>query len=303
MCRTLGVVHTTTVPYNPQGNAYLERVHGQFKSIFGAESSAWAEHVDLKTYMYNQARNRITGMVPFLLFFGRIPNGPLNAKLPGKKSADLRFSYLLKLQDNFEKLMQDSVRRQEDVAAKIQEYYKHHTRKFSMGDKVWYLDPKIAGGVSNRWSGPHLVIGLKNETTYEVLNRNSHKIILCPTHRLRKHLPREDFLRREGLLPWKETEKPGGVNDAESDSEDNQKFEFDFSDSDQDPDPGEIDAERSDTPDAASEGTDSECSETRFEEPDPETPDLESEDDPRPMREAAGWAAAKIQEDAWNKRT
>ena len=117
-------------------------------------------------------------MVPFLMFFGRIPNGPMNSKLPGKKSIDSRFSYLLKLQDNFEKLMQESVQRQEDVTAKIQEYYKHHTRKFSMGDKVWYLDPKAAGGVTNRWSGPNLVIKLKNENTYKVLSWDSHKVIL-----------------------------------------------------------------------------------------------------------------------------
>ena len=317
MCKTLGVVHTKTVPYNPQGNAYLERVHGQFKSIFRAESSAWTEHVDLKTYMYNQARNRITGMVPFLLFFGRIPNGPMNLKLPGKKSTDSRFSYLLKLQDNFEKVMQESVQRQVDVTAKIQEYYKNHTKKFSMGEKVWYLDPKAAGGVINRWSGPHLVIGLKNENTYEVLSRDSRRVILCPTHRLRRHLPREDFLRREGLLPWNDIEKPGGVRDGDSDSEDTQKFEFDFSDSDQDPDPEEIEAERSiesDAHDASSEAsvrtsgqgqsdTSSECSETRFDEPDQDAPDSGSEDDRRPVREAAGWAAAKIQEDAWNKRT
>ena len=46
--------------------------------------------------------------------------------------------------------MHESVHRQEDVTAKIQEYYKHLARKFSMGDEVWYLYPKAAGGVTNR---------------------------------------------------------------------------------------------------------------------------------------------------------
>ena len=69
-----GVEQSTTMPYNPHGNAPMERLNhtliGLFKSLPKEWKSNWPLHLPSLVFVYNAMLHDTTGYQPYELMFG-----------------------------------------------------------------------------------------------------------------------------------------------------------------------------------------------------------------------------------------
>ena len=206
VCKRVGIHKSTTLGYNPTGNARLERAHGSFKlALRGVGGKNWTENLARRVFSYNISVHRITKFSPFELFFGRLPNLAIDSFFPPVEGGE---------QTNFERLraIEETCNNQ---SAKIVErecrlrfQYLASGEKFRCNDLVWYFQPESAK-LTRRWVGPYRVNRIINESVLELMDGTGNSIRVLK-YKVKRYVNRKDML--DAL--------PGGLQDL-SDDEDN----------------------------------------------------------------------------------
>ena len=170
--KRLGIVKTVTPPYNPQANR-VERAHKIVGQILRAdrkfEARAWPEKLAVATFAYNTAQNRVTGMSPYEIVFGRPPNLPLGIIFPFKEKETMtRSSYVETLKMRYSRIFAKVAESQNGVL--LTELARDQARggpAFAVGDTCYYFLGRVPKGLSkklaSRYLGPFEVIRVVSE--------------------------------------------------------------------------------------------------------------------------------------------
>ena len=84
LCDVLGVRKSRTTPYHPMSNGATERLNRTMIGLLGTLSedrkAKWKDYLPSLVHAYNCMRHETTGMAPYELMFGRVPNLPIDLK-------------------------------------------------------------------------------------------------------------------------------------------------------------------------------------------------------------------------------
>src|SRR5699024_2435350 len=102
----LGIRHSFSSAYHPQGNGIIERAHrfvgNALRSFAEDDPTRWDELIQVLVMSYNQTVHKSTGFTPYFLFFGR---PPINPFAPAEKGDERRDA--LQFADHAEKFEYD----------------------------------------------------------------------------------------------------------------------------------------------------------------------------------------------------
>ena len=86
LCEILSVQRLWTMPYHPQANGLVERLHQMIMCMIrklGDDKKAdWPSHLAEIVHAYNAAQSAVTGYSPHYLMFGRQPGLPVDFIFP-----------------------------------------------------------------------------------------------------------------------------------------------------------------------------------------------------------------------------
>ena len=86
MCIYLNIKKLRTLPYHPQMNGAIERVHQTLERMIAKLDNRrrrkWPKHLGSITHAYNSTRSQITGYSPYFLMMGRRPWLPIDLLFP-----------------------------------------------------------------------------------------------------------------------------------------------------------------------------------------------------------------------------
>ena len=82
MCKLLGIEKIRTMPYHPQTNGSVQRVHQTLQRMISKldleKCWKWPEHIRSVLIAYNATWSQVTGYSPYFLMFGRGPRLPVD---------------------------------------------------------------------------------------------------------------------------------------------------------------------------------------------------------------------------------
>ena len=86
LCDLLGITKIRTLPYHPQTNGTVERVHQKLRRMIAKmdpeKRAKWPSYLGPILIAYNATRSLITGYSPYFLMFGHRPRLPVNLLFP-----------------------------------------------------------------------------------------------------------------------------------------------------------------------------------------------------------------------------
>ena len=163
LCDLLGITKIRTLPYHPQTNGTVERVHQTLRRMIAKmdpkKRAKWPSHLGPILITYNATRSLITGYSPYFLMFGHQPRIPVDLLfLTVRRDENTRVTdeYVMFLNDKL-KLALASVRDTAILEAQRQKL--HYDRKAGAvelypGDKVLVKLDAFRGQrqkLKNRW--------------------------------------------------------------------------------------------------------------------------------------------------------
>ena len=178
LCKILGVQWLWTMPYHPQTNGLVERLHQMIMHMIGKleedKKANWPSHLAEIAHTYNSTQSAVTRYSPHYLMFGQWPRLPVNFVFPtiGSNEAPTREAsarsvdvYIASLRDRLRNTLQE-VQAQSTTEA--------HWQK-------WYYDRKI-GAVNlkpgdlvlvkvDAWKGKRKIKDRWEEETWEVVQQ------------------------------------------------------------------------------------------------------------------------------------
>ena len=88
LCDLLGITKIRTLPYHPQTNSGVKRVHQTLRRMIAKmdpdKRAQWPSHLGPILIAYNVTRSLITGYSPYFLMFGRRPRLPVDLLFPDR---------------------------------------------------------------------------------------------------------------------------------------------------------------------------------------------------------------------------
>ena len=191
VCKALGINKSVTLGYNPTGNSTLERVHGSLKpTLRGLEYQDWVRHLSNRVFYYNISVHNSTHFTPFELFFGRLPNVPIDLFFDKvKPTSTSGFEYLRDLEGKINFKSQQII----DKETKLRFKYLARKPNFVVGNKVWYHRPSMSK-LDRTWHGPFTVTKVVNDSVVEISDGkgNSLQVLI---YKIKHYVGRDDFLK------------------------------------------------------------------------------------------------------------
>ena len=206
MCRSLGILHTTTPSYNPQSNQ-VERSHRHLRACLKALENAdgdWEDHLPTALMGMRTCVHKTTNMTPFKAMFGReaqLPIDVITGAPPELYEAETIENWARKIEARMNKIY-EHIRDNTDKAIKRSEsrYTQPSLNSFKPGEKVWLytpaIDKKKGSKLTIPWTGPWLVQEKVSNILYNIITTGtwSKRTIatLVSVNRLKKFKEKTD---------------------------------------------------------------------------------------------------------------
>ena len=170
ICHLLGVEKLRTTVYKASTNAAVERFHRTLNSMLGRmiedNEKDWDMLLPYVMAAYRSSRHEATGFTPNYLLLGREVHAPVDLvyETPEVVASSSYEAYSDELENRFQyayALVRDHLG---EAAKRSKRYYDLHVRprRFSVGDWVYYYNPRKYTGKQEKWarkySGPYLVV-------------------------------------------------------------------------------------------------------------------------------------------------
>ena len=92
LCEILGIQQLRTMPYHPQTNGLVERLHQTIMHMIGKlgedKKANWPSHLAEIAHAYNATQSAFTGYSPHYLMFGQQPRLPVDFVFPTVGSSE-----------------------------------------------------------------------------------------------------------------------------------------------------------------------------------------------------------------------
>lgn len=180
LCRLLNIDKTRTTAYHPQSDGQVERFNRTLLSMLSKYVSEnqrdWDVHLQKVMMGYRTSKHESTKFTPAYILFGRELRLPLDVQyeLPDNSSSKYYSEYVLNAKERFLRAY-ETVRDNISHAQKtMKDYYdrKAYGEEFSVGDRVWYFDPRVKKGRSTKlnrpWKGPYIVKKKISDLVYRI---------------------------------------------------------------------------------------------------------------------------------------
>ena len=177
LCRICGITQIHTVPYRPQGNGVLERLHGTLKPILAkaaADGLDWLAVLPLALSAVRFIPNGSTGFSPAEVVYGRNPRSILDVLYEGWTNPDYSpidtSKWIIALNDQLE-VLRDSAALQNHLNKRKQNQKvnsRRKTRVYNPNDKVFVRIPGTRAALQASWEGPFSVVKHIPPLNYEV---------------------------------------------------------------------------------------------------------------------------------------
>ena len=210
MCIYLNIKKLHTLPYHPQMNGAVERVHQMLEWMITKLDNKWhrkwPEHLGSITHAYNSTRLQITGYSPYFLMMGHRPWLPVDLlfpttwTLPGTKGVNEYVKALYRQLREAIKLARVSAD-QEAAQHKCLYDRRAGVMELHRGDKVLVWLDTYRGAhwkLKNRWGS----------MLHTVVRRIADDI---PTYVIENEKGKQKVLHQARLLLWSSTEEEEGL--------------------------------------------------------------------------------------------
>lgn len=201
-------IHLSVTPsYHPQSNT-VERAHRDLGNALRAmvseenDPGLWEEYLPWALHALRTRINRITGVSPHQLVFGRnaaeavdhifgLPREGNDSAQGKKRRAKDPLSYLKEARRRMDKAHAWA---RENIGAEVARqrliYQSARQAKYSVGDKVWLFSPAgKAAKLATRWSGPWTVVRRLTDSLFQLAPHPDWKLqptgVTAATDRLR----------------------------------------------------------------------------------------------------------------------
>ena len=145
LCDLLGVTKIRTLPYHPQTNGTLERVHQTLRRMIAKmdpkKRAIWPSHLGPILITYNATRSLITGYSPYFLMFGHRPRLPVDLLFPTMRQDENTWTTDEYVTSLYDKLKLALALARDTAILEAQRQKRHYDRKAGAvelhpGDKV-----------------------------------------------------------------------------------------------------------------------------------------------------------------------
>ena len=161
--KLLGITHTATPPYSPEGDR-VERTHSVIQSCMRSNDrfpeKDWPKKLAAATAAWNFSTHRITKCSQFYAMFGRNPRLPVDVIFPLEEEEPQNLSqFVQEFKDRFNHIHRKMVQK-EKSAIDLETGRKHRRQvpEFQEGDVVYMFLATIRLNLSrklqNQWIGP-----------------------------------------------------------------------------------------------------------------------------------------------------
>ena len=86
LCKILGIPQLQTMPYHPQTNGLVERLHQMIMHMIGKlgedKKANWPSNLAEMVHAYNATQSKVAGYSPHYLMFGQWPRLPVDFVFP-----------------------------------------------------------------------------------------------------------------------------------------------------------------------------------------------------------------------------
>src|SRR6266516_4307614 len=185
--RMLGIQVRFSSPMHPESQGMVERFNQVLKKLLhhiicSSEAKSWHLKIKYLLASYREIPNRITGLSPYQLVYGKVGRGPMSViKHIWMREHENLEREQINLDDYLMKLQQDLVTAAEIAnencdknQKKYVDYYNKWARdkSFSVNDKVIVLLKDSTNKLKSRWTGPCTITEILTENSYRVLMPN-----------------------------------------------------------------------------------------------------------------------------------
>jgi len=198
-----GVTPRFNTPGHPESSGIVERWNQTFKKMIHHviidNPRQWHKIISFTVWAIREVPNATTGVVPYMLVYGRLPRGPL-AVLKESWTGDINLPprlrlqpkmYLQKMKENLEKALAYA---NEHCKKKQLQYSNQYNKKakhkaFEPSENVIVLYPTSSNKLISRWHGPCTILERRSKYSYLVdMGNECHKIIHA--NKIRKYYTR-----------------------------------------------------------------------------------------------------------------
>ncbi len=217
LCQLLGIEKIRTLPYHPQFNGIVERMHGTLKSVLGRcvdDKVDWVSQVPLALYVLRQMPHSDSGFSPFDLVFGFRVRTPLDALYHGIYEVEGKemnvCDWVAGLIERLERMRDCAALKMCKGKESRLRYYNKGSkmRAFEVGDLVLYRIPGMSCKLADSWEGPYKVLDRKGEVNYKIakVGKESHSKVVR-VNCMKKFKEREEVKRLDLVIEEESQER------------------------------------------------------------------------------------------------
>ena len=183
--RRLGCTPRFATPLNPRAMGLVERLNGNIKKLLHhviakmPNAKMWYKSLPFVLWAIRETRNDTLGVSPYLMTFGRLPNGTLrilkenwvgSGSTPEVDLNRTTAEYLSDLAKNLQIIHDYADQHADHEQHRCVDIYNKHAKEkeFQVGEQVIVLLPDSSSKVMSKWLGPGVVLQKRKPQSYLV---------------------------------------------------------------------------------------------------------------------------------------
>lgn len=189
VCRSYGIIHKTTTPYNPQSNGLIERFNRTLTSILqrrsDEEKKDWDVYLPAALFAYRSIKQASTKQSPFFMTYGYEPKTPFDLDHHAYERNSPKYEAILRHRTihqiyNLGRIREQAAKAIAQVQAtqkkaiekRILEESKELKPPFKLGDLVLLyrdsLSTSWSAKLQDKWDGPFIIHLSLGKGTYHI---------------------------------------------------------------------------------------------------------------------------------------